>query len=195
MTAIPYVIEKKSDGNEAAYDLYSRLLKDRIIFVKDVFSAQMADSIVAQLLFLESQDSEEDIYMYINSPGGSVSDMYAIYDVMCYIKPDIVTVGFGTCASAASFILASGAKNKRYALSNAEIMIHELSSGYQGKAGDIKVAYNHTIKLYDKMAIHYSEFTGQSLDCIKKDMERDFYMSAEEAVDYGLIDKVFDKRG
>lgn len=191
---IPYVIEKGPGDSERTYDLYSRMLKDRIIFIKGVFDQNMSDATVAQLLFLESQDPDEDIRMYINSPGGMVTSMYAIYDVMQYIKPDIVTVGMGQCASAGSFILAAGTKGKRYALTNTEVMIHELSTGAEGKAGDVRNAYRHMEHLYEKMAKHYVGFTGQRLNKVKKDMERDFFMSATEAKEYGLIDEVHEHR-
>jgi ATP-dependent Clp protease protease subunit len=194
MSGIPYVIEKDGKGNEKVYDLYSRLLKDRIIFISGEFTGQLSDIVVAQLLFLEADDKDRDIYVYINSPGGDVFAMYAIYDTMTYIKPDIVTVGFGSVASAGSFILAAGTKGKRYALPNTEIMIHELSSGYSGKAGDVRVHYRHLERLYEKMANHYSKFTGKSPETLKVDMQRDFYMSAEEAVEYGIIDSVQEKR-
>lgn len=190
MAGIPYVIEKDEKNRERVYDLYSRLLKDRIIFIGAGFNDQMANSVVAQLLFLESSSQEKDIYMYINSPGGWITSMYAIYDTMKYIKPDIVTIGFGNVASAGSFILAAGTKGKRYALPNTEIMIHELTGGYQGKATDIEIHAKQALKLRNKMAKHYVEMTGQALRKIKKDMERDYYMSAEEAMEYGLIDSV-----
>ena len=191
---MPYVIEKGPGNQERMYDLPSRLLKDRIIFIRGIFDQSMADSVVAQLLFLESSDANEDIRMYINSPGGEITAMYAIYDAMSYIKPNISTIGFGQCASAASFILSSATKGKRFALPNTEIMVHELSGGAGGKFNDIKVGYEHTLRLYEKMAKHYVEFTGQKLSKIKQDMQRDFYMNAEEAVKYGLIDEVLYKR-
>jgi len=192
--SIPYVIEKGPNDQERVYDLYSRLLKDRIIFIRGEFCDDMADAVVAQLLFLESFDSDQDITMYINSPGGSVISMYAIYDVMNYIKTDIVTVGIGSCASAASFILAAGTKGKRFALPNIDIMVHELSTGTQGKAGDIRNYVKKMELLYERMARHYSEFTGQDINKIKKDMERDYYMTAEEAKEYGLIDAIHEHR-
>jgi ATP-dependent Clp protease protease subunit len=192
--SVPYVIEKGPKDQERMYDLYSRLLKDRIIFIRGVFDQDMADSVVAQLLFLESSDNESDIYMYINSPGGQITALYAIYDVMQYINPDIVTVGMGQCASAGSFLLAAGTKGKRYALPNTEIMIHELSGGTEGKAQDMFNRLEHVKKLWDKMAQHYVEFTGQKLARIKKDMSRDYFMSAEEAKEYGLIDEIHAKR-
>jgi len=194
MAGIPYVIEKDEKGGERAYDLYSRLLKDRIIFISGIFNTGLADSVVAQLLFLESDDREKDIYMYINSPGGEINAMYAIYDTMQYVSPDIVTVGFGQVASAGSFILASGSKGKRHALPNTEVMIHELSSGYTGKAGDLRVHYKHLDRLYEKMAKQYAKITGKDIETIKIDMERDFYMTSKEAVEYGLIDSVQESR-
>jgi len=195
MSRIPYVIEKGAKGEERAYDLFSRLLKDRIIFVNGKFSPEMADSIVAQLLFLEASDPDQDVFMYINSPGGLISSMYAIYDTMNYIRPDIVTVGYGVVMSAGSFILAAGTKGKRFALPNTDIMIHEFSSGSQGKFNDIKIEYQQLEILHDKMAKDYVKMTGQKLKKIKVDMERDFYMNPEEAKEYGLIDKVEEKRG
>lgn len=192
--SVPYVIEKGPKDQERVYDLYSRMLKDRIIFIKGPFTQELSDSVVAQLLFLESADSDEDIRMYINSPGGHVDSMYAIYDTMNYVKPDIVTVGMGTCSSAASFILAAGTKGKRYSLPNTSVMIHELSTGTSGKAGDIRNYVKHMETLYDRMAKHYVKFTGQTLRKIKKDMEKDFFMTANEAKEYGLIDEVHDKR-
>lgn len=187
---IPYIIEKGPNDQERAYDLYSRLLKDRIIFVKGTINNDMADAIVGQLLFLETDSSEKDIYMYINSPGGIIDAMYAIYDTMTYIKPDVVTMGYGQCASAGSFLLAAGAKGKRYTLPNVNIMIHELSTGAEGKYHDIKNYTKHIDRLYEKMAKHYSEFTGQDLDKVRKDMKRDYFMSAEEAKEYGLVDEI-----
>ena len=191
---IPFVIEKNDKDGERAYDLYSRLLKDRIIFVTATFDQDMSDAIVAQLLFLEADDPDKEIYMYINSPGGRVTSMYSIYDTMKYVKPDIVTIGYGQCCSAGSFILAAGTKGKRYALPNTDIMIHELSSGTEGKMHDMRSRFAHTEKLYDKMAKHYVEMTGQRLNKIKKDMEIDHWLSAEEAKKYGIIDKVEYKR-
>jgi len=192
--SIPYVIEPNEKGDERTYDLYSRLLKDRIIFIKGHIVSEMADAVVAQLLFLETRDDETDINIYINSEGGEVNAMYAMYDVMQYIKPDIVTIGMGQCASAASFLLAAGAKGKRMALPNTDIMIHELSGSLQGKFRDMHLRQAQIEKLWGKMARHYVGFTGQELEKIQEDMERDFHMSAEEAVEYGLIDKVIETR-
>lgn len=191
---IPYVIEKGPKDQERSYDLWSRLLKDRIVFIKGEFCHEMADSIVAQLLFLESSDPEADINMYINSPGGDVNAMYAIFDAMCYIRPDISTIGYGHCMSAGSFILSAGTKGKRGVLPSTQIMIHELSTGNQGKFNDVKVSFEHSQKLYNQMAEHYVSFTGQKLSKIKRDMERDLYLNATEALNYGLIDKIYDKR-
>ena len=194
MSRVPYVVENDGKDGERSYDLASRLLKDRIIFVNGEFNQDMADSVVQQLLFLESADREKDIYMYINSPGGEVTSLYAIFDTMQYVTPDIVTIGYGQCCSAGSFILAAGTKGKRHALKNAEIMIHEVSSGNGGKFHDMEALWNHTKRLHSKMANHYVEFTGQSLETLKKDMETDKWLSAEEALGYGLIDSVLDRR-
>ena len=191
---IPFVIEKNDKDGERAYDLYSRMLKDRIIFVTGEFNQDMADAIVCQLLFLEADNSEKDIYMYINSPGGMITSLYAIYDTMQYINPDIVTIGYGQCCSAGSFILAAGTKGKRYALPNTDVMIHELSGGQEGKMHDMRSRYLHSEKLYERMAKDYVKMTGQRLNKIKKDMETDCWLSAEEAKDYGIIDRVEYKR-
>jgi ATP-dependent Clp protease protease subunit len=190
----PYVIEEGQNGQEKVYDIYSRMLKDRVVFIRGEFNPELADLITAQLLFLESQDKDKDIYMYINSPGGMVTSMFSIFDTMRYIKPDVCTIAYGDAASAASFILSSATKGKRFALPNSQIMIHELSGGHQGKFHDMKNSFEHTEKLYAKMAEYYVEFTGQGLDKIKDDMKRDFYMSAEEAKEYGLIDGVYTGR-
>lgn len=194
MTGVPYVIERDEKNNERMYDLFSRILKDNIVFVCGHFNDDMANSIVAQLLFLESVNKDKSIYLYINSPGGSIVSMYGIYDTMNYIANDIVTIGFGTCASAASFILAAGTKGKRFALPNTEIMIHELSSGFEGKATDIKINYKQSERMKQKMAKQYAEMTGQKVSKLLEDMERDLYMTSEEAKDYGLIDIVEYKR-
>lgn len=191
---VPYVIEKGEKDQEKVYDLYSRMLKDRIIFLSGQFTPDMADSVVAQLLFLEADDPDKDVCIYINSPGGELGAMYAIYDTMNYIQPDVITIGYGVVASAGSFILAAGTKDKRYALPNTDIMIHELSGGVVGKYGDIKVKWEQVSRLYDKMAQHYSETTGKDLKQVKLDMERDYYMTPEEAKEYGLIDSVEYKR-
>lgn len=194
MSRVPVVIEKDDKDNERAYDLYSRMLKDRIIFINGEFNQDMADSVVAQLLFLEADDNEKDIMMYINSPGGAITAMNAIYDTMQYIKSDIVTIGYGQCCSAGSFILAAGTKGKRHVLPSTEIMIHELSAGNQGKYHDMKARWEHTANLYERMAKKYVEFTGKPLKTIKEDMETDNWMIGSEAVEYGLVDKVEDAR-
>jgi ATP-dependent Clp protease protease subunit len=188
--SIPYIIEQGPNNQERAYDLFSRLLKDRIIFVKGEIHEGFADAIVGQLLFLESDSSSKDIFMYINSPGGAMDEMYGIFDAMTYIKPDVVTMAYGKCMSAGSFLVAAGAKGKRYALPNTDIMIHEMSAGTRGKYHDIKNYTEHLDKTYEKMAKYYHEFTGQPIEKIREDMKRDFYMSAEEAKEYGLIDKI-----
>jgi len=192
--SMPYVIEKNENGQEKTHDIYSRLLSDRVVFIKGVFDQQMADAVVAQLLFLESADKEKDIQLYINSPGGEVTAMFSIFDTMNYIKPDICALVYGQACSAGSFLLAAATKGKRGALINASIMVHELSSGSQGKFNDMKLAFKHSEALYNKMANYYVKFTGQDLDKIKKDMERDFFMSAKEAITYGLIDEIQYKR-
>ncbi len=187
---LSYVIEGDNPKEERSYEIFSRLLKDRIVYIQGVFNDEMANNTVAQLLYLSSQDDAKDIHMYVNSPGGAITSMYAIFDVMNYIKPDVCTVGIGQNCSAGSFILAAGAKGKRSVLTNTEIMIHEFSGGTQGKAGDIFNEVEKLKKLHDKMAKQYVAMTGQSLAKIKKDMQRDFYLTAEEAVKYGLVDKI-----
>lgn len=193
--SVPYVIEKgEGNGQERVYDLYSRLLKDKIIFIHGTIETGLADSVAAQLLFLDSVNESEDIYLYINSPGGNISAMYCIADVMAHVKSDIVTIGMGECYSAASYLLASGTKGKRLILPNTSIMLHELSSGYQGKAGDMRNYHAHVEVLYEQMARQYVELTGQKLARIKRDMTRDCYFSAQEAVDYGIVDKIQGKK-
>jgi ATP-dependent Clp protease, protease subunit len=187
---LSYVIEGDNPKEERSYEIFSRLLKDRIIYIQGEFEDGMANNVVAQLLYLNSQDSEKDINIYINSPGGSITSMYSIFDVMNYIKPDICTVGIGQNCSAGSFILAAGTKGKRSVLPNTEIMIHEFSGGSKGKATDIFNEVDKLKKLHDKMARQYMSFTGQVLSKIKKDMQRDFWMTPEEALEYGLIDKI-----
>lgn len=186
---VPYVIENDQNG-ERSYEIYSKLLMDRIVFIQGEFTEEVANVVVAQLLYLHSSDPEKDIYMYINSPGGRVDAMFAIYDTMQYISPDINTVGIGTVASAGSFILAAGTKGKRSALPNTSIMVHELSSGTSGKAGDIFNDLENIKKLYEKLSRYYSQFTGQTVAKIKKDLQRDFFMTPKEALKYGLIDEV-----
>ena len=188
---LSYVIEGEND-KERSYEIFSRLLKDRIIYIQGQFNDEMANSVVAQLLYLNSRDKSKDIYMYINSPGGSITSMYSIYDVMNYISSDIYTVGIGSVCSAGSFILAAGTKGKRACLPNTQIMIHEFSGGFEGKANDMFLTAERYKKLYDKMAHQYVSFTGQSLKRVKKDMERDYFLTAEESLEYGLIDKIIE---
>ena len=190
---IPYVVEQTSRG-ERSYDIYSRLLKDRIIFLDGEVNDASASLVVAQLLFLESEDPDKDINLYINSPGGVITAGLAIYDTMQYVKPDVSTICIGMAASMGAFLLASGAKGKRYALPNAEIMIHQPLGGAQGQASDIKIQAEHILKLREKLNAILAEKTGQSLETIAADTERDNYMTAEEAAAYGLIDQVVEKR-
>ena len=192
MSLVPYVIEQKSRG-ERSYDIYSRLLKDRIIFLGEEVNDVSASVIVAQLLFLEAEDPEKDIHLYINSPGGSVTAGMAIYDTMQFIKCDVSTTCIGMAASMGAFLLAGGAKGKRYALPNAEIMIHQPSGGAQGQATDIRIVADHILKTRTKLNKILAENTGQDLSVIEVDTERDNYMSAEEAKAYGLIDEVIIK--
>ena len=189
MSLVPYVLESTSRG-ERSYDIYSRLLKDRIIFLGEEVNDVTASLVVAQLLFLESEDPNKDINLYINSPGGSVTAGMAIYDTMNYIKCDVSTICIGMAASMGAFLLSGGAKGKRFALPNAEIMIHQPSGGAQGQATDINIVAEHILKTKDKLNRILAANTGQPLDVIVRDTERDHYMSAEEAVAYGLIDRV-----
>ncbi len=189
MSLVPYVIEQTSRG-ERSYDIYSRLLKDRIIFLGEEVTDVSANLIVAQLLFLEAEDPGKDIHLYINSPGGSVSAGWAIYDTMHYIKCDVSTICIGMAASMGAFLLAGGAKGKRFALPNAEIMIHQPSGGAQGQATDIKIVADRILETKKKLNEHLAANTGQPLSVIEVDTERDHYMSAEEAKAYGLIDSV-----
>ena len=189
MSLVPYVIEQTSRG-ERSYDIYSRLLKDRIIFLGEEVTDVSANLIVAQLLFLEAEDPGKDIHLYINSPGGSVSAGLAIYDTMRYIKCDVSTSCLGMAASMGAFLLAGGTKGKRFALPNAEIMIHQPSGGAQGQATDIKIVSDHIIATRKRLNEHLAANTGQPLSVIEVDTERDNYMSAEEAKAYGLIDSV-----
>jgi ATP-dependent Clp protease, protease subunit len=193
MALVPYVIEQTPQG-ERSYDIYSRLLKDRIIFLGDEVNDTTASLIVAQLLFLESEDPSKDIYLYINSPGGSVTAGMAIYDTMQYIKCDVATICVGMAASMGAFLLAGGTKGKRQALPNSEIMIHQPSGGTQGQASEIQIAAEHILKIKKKLNKYLAENTGQSLETIEKDTDRDNWMSAEEAVAYGLIDSVVENR-
>ena len=193
MSLVPYVIEQTSRG-ERSYDISSRLLKDRIIFLGEEVTDVSASLIVSQLLFLESEDPGKDISLYINSPGGSVTAGMAIYDTMQYIKCDVSTICMGMAASMGAFLLAGGAKGKRMALPNAEIMIHQPSGGAQGQATDIKIVADHILKTKKKLNEILAANTGQPLEVIAADTERDNYMSAEEAVAYGLIDSIVTKR-
>ena len=190
---IPTVIEKTGRG-ERAYDIYSRLLKDRIIMLQGEINDHTASLIVAQLLFLEAENPEKDIYLYINSPGGVVTSGFAIYDTMNYIKPDVVTICMGQAASMGAFLLSSGAKGKRFALPHARIMIHQPLGGAQGQATDIEIHAKEILRMKKELNKILAENTGQSVRKIEKDTERDFFMSAEEALKYGLIDKVLKKR-
>ncbi|AVQ34348.1 ATP-dependent Clp endopeptidase proteolytic subunit ClpP [Staphylococcus muscae] len=189
MNLIPTVIETTNRG-ERAYDIYSRLLKDRIIMLGSAIDDNVANSIVSQLLFLQAQDAEKDIYLYINSPGGSVTAGFAIYDTIQHIKPDVQTICIGMAASMGSFLLAAGAKGKRFALPNAEVMIHQPLGGAQGQATEIEIAANHILKTREKLNKILSERTGQSIEQIQKDTDRDNFLTAEEAKAYGLIDEV-----
>ena len=193
MSLVPYVIEQTSRGVRS-YDIYSRLLKDRIIFLGEEVTDVSASLVVSQLLFLESEDPGKDISLYINSPGGSVTAGMAIYDTMQYIKCDVSTICMGMAASMGAFLLAGGAKGKRMALPNAEIMIHQPSGGAQGQATDIKIVADHILKTKKKLNEILAANTGQPLEVIAADTERDNYMSAEEAVAYGLIDSIVTKR-
>jgi ATP-dependent Clp protease protease subunit len=193
MALIPMVVEQSERG-ERSYDIYSRLLKERIIFLGDEINDDVASLVVAQLLFLESEDPDADISLYINSPGGSISAGLAIYDTMNYIKPDVSTICVGMAASMAAFLLSSGAKGKRFVLPNAEVMIHQPLGGMQGQAEDIKIHADHILKIREKMNRILAENTGKSLRQVAKDTDRDNFLSAEEAVEYGLADKVVSKR-
>jgi len=192
--SVPYVIEDGGTSKERVYDLYSRLLKDRIVFIGREFTHDLANSIVAQLLFLEADDSESDVIIYINSTGGLVTCCMAIYDVMNYIKPNVSTVCVGQAASAAAFILAAGAKGKRYALKNAQIMLHQVSSGAEGTVEDLKIAIKEAERANNLMMTEISKITGRSIEQVKKDLDRDYYMSSEEAKGYGLIDEILVSR-
>jgi ATP-dependent Clp protease protease subunit len=189
MSLVPIVVEQTNRG-ERSYDIYSRLLKDRIVFLGEEVNDVSASLIVAQLLFLEAEDPDKDISLYINSPGGSISSGFAIYDTIQYIKPDVSTICVGMAASMGAFLLAAGTKGKRYALPNAEIMIHQPLGGTQGQATDIAIHAERIIKMKKKLNTILSERTGQSLDRIERDTERDFFMSADDAKAYGIIDKV-----
>ncbi len=193
MPLVPYVVEQTSRG-ERSYDIYSRLLNDRIIVLSDEVNDATASLVVAQLLFLESQDSEKDISFYINSPGGSVTAGMAIYDTMQYIKCDVSTICMGLAASMGAFLLSSGTKGKRYCLPNSEVMIHQPSGGAKGQATDIKIVADHILRTKEKLNKILAENTGKDVSVIAEDTERDNFMTAEEALEYGLVDKILYKR-
>jgi len=193
MALVPMVVEQTAHG-ERSFDIYSRLLNDRIIFLSDEVNDVTASLVVAQMLFLEAQDPDKDIYLYINSPGGSITSGMAIYDTMNYIKCDVCTICVGMAASMGAFLLSSGAKGKRMALPNAEIMIHQPLGGMQGQATDIKIHADRIIRIKNKLNSLLAEQTGKPLKTIERDTERDNFMSAEEACEYGLIDKVITKK-
>lgn len=192
-TVIPYVVENTGKG-ERSYDIYSRLLEDRIIFLTGEINDQVADAIVAQLIYLEGKDPAKDISLYINSPGGSVSAGLAIYDTMNYIESDVSTICIGLAASMAAFLLSSGAKGKRYALANSEVMIHQPLGGAQGQASDIKIQADHILKTKKKLNEILAKNSGKPVEIVERDTDRDNYLSAEEAQEYGLIDRIFVKR-
>jgi len=189
MNLVPYVVEQTSRG-ERSYDIFSRLLKERIIFIGDEINQATASLVVAQLLFLAAEDPEKDISIYINSPGGSVTDGFAIFDTMNHIKPDVSTICVGLAASMGAFLLAAGTKGKRFALPNSEVMIHQPLGGARGQATDIKIHAEQILKTKDKINQILSERTGQPLEKIQVDCERDYFMSAEEAKNYGLVDAI-----
>ena len=190
---VPMVVDQTTNG-ERSYDIYSRLLEDRIIFLTGEITDEVANSVVAQLIFLEGKDPDKDISLYINSPGGSVSAGLAIYDTMNFIKCDVTTICVGLAASMGAFLLSSGAKGKRFALPNSEVMIHQPLGGARGQASDIEIQANHIKRIKEKINKILSENSNQPLEKVQKDTDRDYYMTASEALEYGLIDKIFDKR-
>jgi len=192
MQLIPTVIEKSNYG-ERAYDIYSRLLKERIIFLGDVIDDGVANTVIAQLLFLESEDKDKDIKLYINTPGGSVTAGLAIYDTMQYVKPDVSTICVGTAASMGAVLLAAGAKKKRFVLPNAEVMIHQVMGGAEGPATDVKIRAEHILRVRDRINKILAKHTNQTLNKIERDTDRDYFMSAEEALKYGVVDKIISK--
>ncbi|CAH8768072.1 ATP-dependent Clp endopeptidase proteolytic subunit ClpP [Paenibacillus dendritiformis] len=192
MSYVPIVVEQTNRG-ERSYDIYSRLLKDRIIFLGSQVNDVVANSIIAQMLFLQADDPDKDIHLYINSPGGSITAGMAIYDTMQHIKPDVSTICVGMAASMGAFLLNAGAKGKRFALPNSEIMIHQPLGGAEGQASDIEIRARRILKMRDKLNHILAERTGQPLDRIERDTDRDYFMSAEEALEYGLVDKVLHK--
>lgn len=193
MNLVPMVVEQNSRG-ERAYDIYSRLLKERIIFMTGQVEDHMANLIVAQMLFLEAENPEKDIYLYINSPGGVITAGMSIYDTMQFIKPDVSTICLGQACSMGAFLLTAGAKGKRYCLPNARVMIHQPLGGFQGQASDIQIHAKEVLKVKNRMNELMALHTGQKLEVIEKDTDRDNFMSAQQAVDYGLVDAIFDKR-
>ena len=193
MSLVPYVVEQTNRG-ERSYDIFSRLLNDRIILLNEEVNNTSAGVIVAQLLYLEGQDPDKDIALYINSPGGVITDGMAIYDTMQYIKCDVSTICIGMAASMGAFLLAAGAKGKRFALPNSEIMIHQPSGGAKGQATDISIHANHILRTKKRLNEILSERTGQPIEVVERDTERDNFLTAQEALEYGLIDKVIDKR-
>lgn len=192
MYLVPTVIEKSNFG-ERAYDIYSRLLKDRIIFLGDAIDDAVANTVIAQLLLLENQDREKDIKIYLNTPGGSVTAGMAIYDTMQYVKPDVSTICVGMAASMGAVLLAGGAKGKRFTLPNAEILIHQVMGGTEGQASDIKIRAEHILKIKDRLNQILAKHTGQPVKKIEEDSDRDKYMSAEDAKKYGIVDKIISK--
>jgi len=189
MQLVPTVVEKSNYG-ERAYDIYSRLLKERIIFLGNPINDVVANTVIAQLLFLESEDKSKDIKLYINSPGGSVTAGLAIYDTMQYVKPKVATICVGLAASMGAVLLSAGAKGKRFSLPNSEILLHQVMGGAEGQAVDIKIRAEHIIKIRDRINTILSKHTGQSLDKISKDTDRDFFMTADQAKKYGMVDKI-----
>ena len=189
---VPMVVEQTNRG-ERAYDIYSRLLKDRIIFLGTPINDVVANSVIAQMLFLAAEDPEKDIHLYINSPGGSITAGMAIYDTMQYIKPDVSTICVGLAASMGAFLLAAGAPGKRYALPNSEVMIHQPIGGAEGQASDIEIRARRILRMRDKLNRILAERTGQPLERIERDTDRDYFMTAEEAKAYGLVDKVIER--
>lgn len=191
-TYVPYVVEQTNRG-ERSYDIYSRLLKDRIVFLGAEIDDRLANSVIAQLLFLEAENPKKDIFMYINSPGGSTTAGFAIYDTMQFVKPPVQTICTGLAASFAAILLLAGAKGKRYALPNSEIMIHQPHGGVQGQASDIAISAKRILSIREKSAKLIAERTGQSFEKVEKDMDRDYFLSAQEALQYGIIDQVIAK--
>ncbi len=190
---VPIVVEQSARG-ERSYDIYSRLLKDRIIFLVGEIEEHMANLVIAQLLFLEAEDPDKDISLYINSPGGVVTAGLAIHDTMQFIKPDVSTMCIGQASSAGAFLLAAGTKGKRYCLPNARVMIHQVLGGFKGQGRDVEIHANETLRIGQRLNELMAKHTGQSLKTIKRDTDRDFFMSAQDALDYGIIDAVMEKR-